>query len=136
MRSNSQSQRDAVDARPTRLRARITNHADLLPDLDGRSSQARRFRDLVLAFVADMGGLDNCSSVRLGLLRRLAAASVLIERLEAEAVAGKAIDVNEFCTLTSTTVRLSQRLGLERRQRLVTPSVAEYVARLEDAGTS
>jgi hypothetical protein len=70
------------------------------------------------------------------LLRRLAAASVLIERLEAEAVAGKAIDVNEFCTLTSTTVRLSQRLGLERRQRLVTPSVAEYVARLEDAGTS
>jgi hypothetical protein len=35
----------------------VTNHKDL-PGLDGRSATARRFRDLVNAFVADMGGLD------------------------------------------------------------------------------
>jgi hypothetical protein len=44
----------------------VTNHKDLLPGLDGRSASARRFRDLVKAFVADMGGLDCCSEIRLG----------------------------------------------------------------------
>jgi hypothetical protein len=41
-----------------------------LPGLDGRSASARRFRDPVNAFVA-MGGLDRCSEISLGLLRRL-----------------------------------------------------------------
>jgi hypothetical protein len=49
----------------------VTNH--LLPSLDGRSATARRFRDLVNAFIADMDGLDRSSEIRLGLLRRLAA---------------------------------------------------------------
>jgi hypothetical protein len=49
---------------------------DLLPGLDGRSASARRFRDLVNAFVADMGRIDCCSEIRLGLLRRLAATTV------------------------------------------------------------
>jgi hypothetical protein len=39
-------------------RSAVTNHKDLLPGLDGRSATARRFRDLVNAFIADMGGLD------------------------------------------------------------------------------
>jgi hypothetical protein len=55
----------------------VTNHKDLLPGLDGRTATARRFRDLVNAFVADMGGLNCCSEIRLGLLlRRLAATTV------------------------------------------------------------
>ena len=47
-----------VGARALALRARITNHKDLL--LYGRSSPARRFSDLVTVFIADMGGLDCC----------------------------------------------------------------------------
>src|SRR5262249_10841756 len=61
---------------PSRTRSAVTNHKDLLPGLDGRSATARRFRDLVNAFVADMGGLDRCSEIKLGLLRRLAATTV------------------------------------------------------------
>jgi hypothetical protein len=45
---------------PSRTRSAVSNHQDLLPGLDGRSASARRFRDLVNAFVADMGGLDQC----------------------------------------------------------------------------
>jgi hypothetical protein len=93
---------------PSRTRSAVTNHKDLLPGLDGRSATARRFRDLVNAFVADMGGLDRCSEIKLGLVRRLAATTL--------------------CTLASTTVRLSQRLGLERRARNVTPSLGQYLA--------
>ena len=100
----------------------------MLPGLDGRSATARRFRDLVNAFVADMGGLERCSEVRLGLVRRLAATTVQAEMLEARMVNGDAIDIATLCTLASTTVRLSQRLGLERRARNVTPSVGQYLA--------
>jgi hypothetical protein len=100
----------------------------MLPGLDGRSATARRFRDLVNAFVADMGGLDRCSEIKLGLLRRLAAATVQAEMLEARMVNGEAIDIATLCTLASTTVRLSQRLGLERRARNVTPSLGQYLA--------
>ena len=83
----------------------MTNHKDLLPGLDGRSATARRFRDLVNAFVADMGGLDRCSEIRLGLVRRLAATTVQAEMLEARMVNGEAIDIATLCTLASTTVR-------------------------------
>ena len=67
----------------------MTNHKDLLPGLDGRSASARRFRDLVNAFVADMGGLDRCSEIKLGLVRRLAATTVQAEMLEARMVNGE-----------------------------------------------
>jgi hypothetical protein len=96
--------------------------------LDGRSATARRFRDLVNAFVADMGGLDRCSEIKLGLIRRLAATTVQAEMLEARMVNGEAIDIATLCTLASTTVRISQRLGLERRARNVTPSLGQYLA--------
>ena len=112
----------------------MTNHKDLLPGLDGRSATARRFRDLVNAFVADMGGLDRCSEVRLGLVRRLAATTVQAEMLEARMVNGEAINISQLCTLASTTVRLSQRLGLERKQRDVTPSLSDLIRADQNRG--
>jgi hypothetical protein len=105
---------EAGNQRPKHTRSRVTNHEDLLPGLDGRSSAARRFRDLVGAYIADMGGLDQCSEIKLGLLRRLAATTVQAELLEAQMVNGEPVDVATLCTLASTTVRLSTRLGLER----------------------
>jgi hypothetical protein len=112
---------------PSRTRSAVTNHKDLLPGLDGRSASARRFRDLVNAFVADMGGLDRCSEIKLGLVRRLAATTVAAEQLESRMVNGESVDISQLCTLASTTVRISQRLGLERKQRDVTPSLQSYL---------
>jgi hypothetical protein len=122
---------------PATLRSRITNHSDLLPGLDGRTAAARRFRDLVCAYIADMGGIDHCSEIKLGLLRRLAATTVQSEIIEAKMVNGEQVDISTLCTLASTTVRIAQRLGIERHARDVTPpNVAEYVAYLQsEAGT-
>ena len=122
-----------IAPRAPALRARITNHRDLLPGLDGRTSAARRFRDLVSSYVADMGGLDCCSEIKLGLLRRLAAVTVQAELLEARMVNGEQIDVGQLCTLASTTVRIASRLGLERQAKNVTPSVRDYVSRIGEA---
>ena len=118
---------------PSRARSAVTNHKDMLPGLDGRSATARRFRDLVNAVVADMGGLDRCSEIKLGLLRRLAAATVQAELLEARMVNGEQIDIGQLCTLASTTVRIASRVGLERRTKPVLPTVKDYLEHVEDA---
>ena len=112
---------------PARTRSRVTNHKDLLPGLDGRSAAARRFRDLGGSYIADMGGVDCCSEIRLGLIRRLASTTVMSEQLEAQMVSGKAIDVQTLCQLASTCMRIATRLGLERRQRDVSPSLGEIL---------
>jgi hypothetical protein len=117
-----------VEASPgSRVRSRLTNHKDLLPNLDGRSAAARRFRDLVKSLVIDQGGFSKCSEVKLGLLRRLAAVTVQSELLEAKMVNGEAIDIGTLCMLASTTVRISQRLGLNRVAKDATPSLATYL---------
>jgi hypothetical protein len=112
---------------PATLRSRITNHSDLLPGLDGRTAAARRFRDLVSAYIADQGGIDRCSEIKLGLLRRLAATTVQSEIIEARMVNGEAIDISTLCTLASTSVRIAQRLGIERVPKNVTPTLNEYI---------
>jgi hypothetical protein len=103
-------------------RSRISNGTALLPGIDGRSAAARRYKDLVHAFVSDAGGADVCSEVKLGLIRRLASVTVQSEMLEAKMASGIDIDVGTLCTLASTVVRLSQRLGLNRVARDVTPA--------------
>jgi hypothetical protein len=124
----AESAADACKPRAKVARSRVTNHADLLPDLDGRSSAARRFRDLVSAFVADQGGLDQCSEVKLGLVRRLAAVTVAAELHEARMVNGVPVNNAELCALASTSLRLSSRLGLDRVPKDVSgPSLGDML---------
>jgi hypothetical protein len=76
-----------------------------------------------------MGGLDQCSEVKLGLLRQLAAVTVKAELLAAQMFNGEPINVSELCALASTTVRLSSRLGLERVPKPV-ETLSSYLARV------
>ena len=55
----------------------------MLPDVDGRSGIARRFRDIASAILVDQGGEAQCSESRKQLVRRFAAAAVLAEQMEA-----------------------------------------------------
>jgi hypothetical protein len=95
-------------------RGRITNHADLLPGVKGTSGAARRFRDLVNAYVDQFGGINRIAETKLGLVRQLACVTVLAEQTAAKMANGEKIDTNAMCTLASTVMRLSVRLGLER----------------------
>jgi hypothetical protein len=111
-------------------RAAATNHKDLLPNVkDGRERQARRFRDVVRQLIADAGGIENCSEVKLGLVRRLAAATVLSEDLEGQAINGEPVSISEFCQLASTSVRLATRIGIERVARDVGSSLGDLLRR-------
>ena len=90
---------DLVDARKLYARSRVSNGKDLLPDIDGRSMVARRYRDIASAIVSDQGGFDHCSESRKQLIRRFAAASVLAEQMEANSrVASRSISASmHFC---------------------------------------
>ncbi len=110
-------------------RSKISNGRDLLPDIDGRSLVARRYRDIVSAILADQAGADQCSEARKQLIRRFAAAAVLAERLESRLANGEEISITEHATLASTLVRLSAKIGIDRVPHDMTPTLAEYLAR-------
>jgi hypothetical protein len=98
-------------------RSRVSNGKDILPDCDGRSVVARRYRDISSAIVQDQGGPEQCSESRLQLIRRFAACAVLAEQAEARLANGKPIDIQAHCTLASTMVRISSRIGVDRVPR-------------------
>jgi hypothetical protein len=132
--SNSENKnRDPLDAANLRLqrkpqaRSRLSNGRDLLPNVDGRSLIARRYRDIMSAIASDQGGADRLSEARLQLIRRFAAAACLAEQLEARLARGEQIDIQEHSLLVSTMVRVAQRIGVDRVPRDVAPCLAEYL---------
>ena len=108
-------------------RSRLSNGRELLPDVDGRSVVARRYRDVLGALVSDQGGAEHLSEARLQLIRRFCAASVLAEQMEARPARGEQINIQEYSLLVSTIVRVAQRIGIDRVPRDVAPSLAEYL---------
>lgn len=117
-----------VEPKPANARSRVSNHRDLLPDVDGRSAQARRYRDILAALIGDQGGLDgDMSESRLQMCRRFAALCVVAEGLEGQLVNGGSIEIQAFATLSSTLVRLASRLGIDRRNKTIVPSLRDYL---------
>jgi hypothetical protein len=113
---------DKPAARPRRAdlkahgqeRSRISNGKDLLPDVDGRSTVARRYRDIASQIAIDQGGLEHCSESRLQLIRRFSACAVLAEQMEAALARGQEIDISEHALLCSTMTRIASRIGIDR----------------------
>ena len=112
-------------------RSRVTNGRELLPQVDGRSLVARRYRDISHAIMVDQGGANACSEARMQLIRRFAAAAVMAEQMEAELAKGEQIDIAEHAQLVSSMVRITRQLGIDRVAKDITPSVDAYLAAAE-----
>jgi hypothetical protein len=69
----------AVSVTKPEARASVTNGSTLLAGVDGRSTWARRLRDLIELHTNDLGGEANISEAEKAIVRR---ASVLICELE------------------------------------------------------
>ena len=87
--SLSSEQRPATRLAQAHNRSRVTNGVDVLPDVDGRSIVARRYRDISAQIISDQGGLDRLSESRVQLIRRFAAAAVIAEQMEARLANGE-----------------------------------------------
>ncbi len=118
--------------RKSHTRSRVSNGHDVLPNVDGRSVIARRYRDIATAILVDQGGADRCSESRTQLIRRFAAAAVLAEQMESKLANGEEIDIQEHATLSSTLVRLAAKIGIDRLPIDVTPGLDDYLASLPE----
>jgi hypothetical protein len=123
----------ATTQRAPTARSRVSNGRDILPGVDGRSPLARRYRDVLAALVVDQGG--DISEARIALCRRFAASACMAEAMEADLVNGKQIDIGEHCLLSSTLVRLANRIGIHRIPRDVTPTLEEYLQTINAEGS-
>ena len=113
---------------PPTSRSRVSNGSDMfLGDVDGRSREARRFRDVYAALVAHLGGEAHASEAKRHLAKRASALVVWAETEEARLAAGADLDVSRYTTAVNTLRRLLGDLGLERVARDVTPSLGEYL---------
>ena len=117
-------------------RSRLTNGRDLfLGDVDGRSREARRYRDVYAALIAHLGGEDYASEVKRHLAKRASALIVWAEVEEAKLATGEALDVQTYTTAVNALRRLLGDLGLERAARDVTPPLSDYLkAKAEEVG--
>src|SRR5260370_34724682 len=111
----------ALAPRKPTARSAITNGSTLLDGIDGRSAQARRFRDVLSEIVSDLGGGDHLSEGQRQLARRCALISVECERLEGRAIAEQSIDLDLYGTLTDRLGRAFQRLSLKRQPPGISP---------------
>jgi hypothetical protein len=112
-------------------RSRLSNGSKFLAGIDGRTTWARRARDIMLAHVSDLGGPDATSEAEHSICRRAATISAELERLEsAFAAAGEASpdQIDLYFRGASALRRLLEAIGLQRRPKDIGPtSLADYV---------
>jgi hypothetical protein len=111
-------------------KSRITNGTAFLPGIDGRSAWIRRAKDLIAEHLVDLGGPDNASAAERSIVRRAAVITAELEHLEtrfAAAGCAAADDLQLYFAGANNLRRMLESVGLKRRPRDVTPSVAEYL---------
>ena len=108
----------------------ITNGKRLFDGVDGRNPWVRRAKDLITEHIQDLGGIDNASAAERSIVRRAAVITTELEQLESRfALAGIANpeDLQLYLAASNNLRRLLEAVGLRRRPKNVTPSLAEYL---------
>jgi hypothetical protein len=123
-----QHARDTLANSCATTRSKVSNGTRLLQDVDGRSSSARRFRDLVRAYEAEVGG--NLTEVERGLVRQAAALTFKAEKLQSDLVNGNPVDGDQLIRLTGTAKRILSALGEKASKRKPpAPTLQDHLAR-------
>jgi hypothetical protein len=118
-------------------RAKVSNNLYALPGFDGRSSIARRYRDVVRGLLADLGiGERELSEASKLQLRMAGLLQVRVERLQQRALSGEASFDLEFNLTRAQNglARALRSLGLGHRRKRQTLSPEDpltYAARLK-----
>ncbi len=115
-----------VVSRPPTTRSAISNGSRILEGIDGRSTGARRFKDLIESFSRDMGGIERLSEAEQTLVRQAASLTMRAEQLQSAIVRGEAIDPDELIRLSNTARRCLKAVQRREQPR---PSLAEHLAK-------
>ena len=121
------SRRAPVAPKSIRSRSAITNRSRVHSRVDARSAGARRFRDLVAAFSADLG--DDLSEADLAMVRTAAALTLKSELMQADLAAGIPVDAETLIKLAGTSRRALAAISAKAIDRKPTGmTLAQYAA--------
>lgn len=99
--------------------------------LDGRTRARKQFDAIANGIAADLGGVDQLSTVQRHLLEAFAGAAVHVHDLNARLLKGEKVDVITHSQAISSMVRVASRIGLDRRAKDVTPSLNDIINDIE-----
>jgi hypothetical protein len=119
---------NAPDRRPSRAkrpRSAVTSGRQQFITGNPNSAWSRRYHDLVVRHVQDLGGPDLLSEAQLSLIRRATSIECELERLDALLSTGAEVDLDAYGRASSHLRRLFETLGVERKARDVTPDGVE-----------
>jgi hypothetical protein len=110
----------------TTNRSAVTNGSKLLVGIDGRSPTARRFRDLVQEFKAEIGGGD-LSQTELAMIKTAASLALTAELRQADLVNGKMVDTDDLIRLASEVRRIFAEIaGKAGKRKSGGPRLSQY----------
>jgi hypothetical protein len=113
-------------------RSRLSNGYLLPRGVVSTGTWVRRWSDVIDLLQSDAGGSDTLPEAMKSLIRRAATIQVICERFEAEfaesETGGTSAQWGEYQRLSDTLRRLLETVGLERKSKDVTPTVAEWRA--------
>jgi hypothetical protein len=123
---SSSADRHSLGERPSRQRSRITNGSKLVAAVDGRSAEARRYKDVAFALADDLGGASGLTEAQRALVRQVAAMTVQSERLQGAVLRGELVDVEQLTRLSNSLSRMLHRLGLKKAKAKPISPLAEH----------
>jgi len=102
--------------------------------LDSRRGAVQAFDRHARAIQNDLGGVDQLSAIQLDLIEAFVGEALVMQRMNAEVLLGKEVDLGLHALVAGAMCRLATRLGVKRVARDVTPpSLAVYLASKEEA---
>jgi hypothetical protein len=125
-----QKMTDQSKTRPIRTRDVVSNGNRIHSrgGVDGRTKAARRFRDLIDAFTAEIGGGD-LSEADKALVRACASLAQRCEVMQADSVSGKAVDDEQLVRISNVLARTLAQLQARANKAKPKPSMADYLAK-------
>jgi hypothetical protein len=103
--------------RRKRPRSAVTSGRQQFITGNPNSAWARRFADLILGHVSDLGGRSTMSEAQLALCKRAAGLECELEQLDGRLSLGQEINLDSYGRAASHLRRMLESLGLERRAR-------------------
>jgi hypothetical protein len=119
------SVQDRPAAHRKRPRSAVTSGRKAFIAGDPNSAWARRFHDLVMGHVSDLGGRSTMSEAQFALCKRAAGLECELEQMEGRMSQGEEINLDSYGRAASHLRRILETLGLERKARDVTPDGVE-----------
>lgn len=120
--------------RPSKHRARATNHLYRLEGVHAQSELGRRYEDLARGYVAALGGEAGLTDAQRAAIKRAAELTVLAEQERAKALRGELVDPVAFVRLQGLADRAVRALNIKGQPKPKAANLRDIAAARAAAG--